>query len=177
MSGELFFVPGAVVIFQLADVRYALPLPAVRECVPMPALFRPPGTPAPVLGYFRLGAERVVAIDLAVLLGLRPWRAVDQAGAETLYRPLLLGPEGEGARVAYMVDGVLDVRHVSGPVAAPCDSATAGDWLVGELDLGGGCTAQLMDPDRLLMARERQRIDHLLSALQERDALWEGTDA
>nr|WP_275690698.1 chemotaxis protein CheW [Gluconacetobacter azotocaptans] len=170
-------VPGTVVIFQLADVRYALPLPAVRECVPMPALFRPPGTPAPVLGYFRLGAERVVAIDLAVLLGLRPWRAADQAEAATLYHPLLLGPEREGARVAYMVDGVLDVRHVSGPVVPPCEGATAGDWLVGEIDLGGGCTAQMMDADRLLMAHEHQRIEHLLAALHERDALWEGTDA
>ncbi|WP_338029631.1 chemotaxis protein CheW [Gluconacetobacter tumulisoli] len=164
-------MPGAVVIFRLADVHYALPVPAVRECVPMPALFRPAGTPAPVLGYFRLGDERVTAIDLAVLLGLRPWRA--QAETETLYRPLLLGA-GDGVRVAYMVDGVLDVRHVAAP---PCEGGTAGDWLVGELDLGGGCVAQLMDPDRLLMTRERQRIDHLVSALQERDALWEGMDA
>ncbi|ACI52804.1 CheW protein [Gluconacetobacter diazotrophicus PA1 5] len=164
-------ISGAVVVFRLAGGSYALPVPAVRECVPMPALSRPPGTPAPVLGYFRLGGERVVAIDLAVLLGLRPWAAPDEA--VMLYRPLLLCGQAGGTRVAFMVDSVLDVRPQAGPASAlPADGAPAGDWLVGEIELDGGMTALLMDPDRLLIERERQRIGHLASARDQRAALW-----
>jgi purine-binding chemotaxis protein CheW len=170
-------VSGAVVVFRLVEANYALPVPAVRECVAMPALSRPPGTPAPVLGYFRLGSERVVAVDLAVLLGLRAWTAPDDA--VMLYRPLLLcGRAGGACRVAFMVDNVLDIRPVARPVTAlPAEGAPAGDWLVGEVELVGGMTALLMDPDRLLVERERQRIDHLASALDRRDALWGGGNA
>ncbi|WP_338029821.1 chemotaxis protein CheW [Gluconacetobacter takamatsuzukensis] len=165
----------AVVIFRLVDTCYGLPASAVRECMPMPALVRPPGTPPPVLGFFRLGAERVVAIDLAVLLGLRGWNPPDDAAM--LYRPLLLCGPAAGMKVAFMVDSVLDVRQMAGGVTAlPADSMPEGGWLVGDVELAGGMTALLMDPDRLLMERERQRIEALALEAALRDALWERAD-
>ncbi|GBQ30645.1 chemotaxis protein CheW [Gluconacetobacter sacchari DSM 12717] len=175
MEGSKAPVSVAVVIFRLVDTCYGLPAPAVRECVAMPELVRPAGTPAPVLGFFRLGGERVAAIDLAVLLGLRDWLAPDAAAM--LYRPLLLCGAGAGVRTAFMVDGVLDVRPMAGAVTAlPDDARPAGDWLAGEVELVGGMTALLMDPDRLLMERERRRIEALARDAALRDAVWEGAD-
>lgn len=175
MEGSKAPVSVAVVIFRLVDTCYGLPAPAVRECMPMPALVRPAGTPAPVLGFFRLGAERVVAIDLAALLGLRSW-SVPEVDA-MLYRPLLLCGPADGVRVAFMVDSVLDVRQMAGAVTAlPAEGVPAGGWLTGEVELAGGMTALLMDPDRLLMERERRRIESLALDAAVRDALWERAD-
>lgn len=141
----------------------------------MPALVRPAGTPVPVLGFFRLGVERVVAIDLAVLLGLRGWSAPDAVAM--LYRPLLLCGAAGGMQVAFMVDSVLDVRPMLGDVAAlPDDAVPAGGWVMGEVELVGGMTALLMDPYRLLMERERHRIEALALEAAVRDALWDDTD-
>lgn len=176
MEGSKAPVSVAVVIFRLADTCYGLPAPAVRECMSTPALVRPAGTPAPVLGFFRLGIERVVAIDLAALLGLRGWNVPDDD--TMLYRPLLLcGSPSDRVKVAFMVDSVLDVRQMAGAVTAlPAEGVPAGGWLTGEVELAGGMSALLMDPDRLLMERERRRIESLALDAALRDALWERAD-
>lgn len=191
VGGHATGVSGAVVIFRLASTCYALPAPPVRECMPLPALFRPPGTPAPVLGHFRLGAERVVVVDLAVLLGLRASPPDDAPPGDTdatlLYRPLLLcdslpcdpllcaplAPHrtDPAARVAFLVDGVQDVRPAAAP-ATPIPDDMAAEWLTGEIELPGGRSALLMDPARLLLERERQHLAQLATADSVRAALW-----
>ncbi|MBE7209564.1 MAG: chemotaxis protein CheW [Gluconacetobacter diazotrophicus] len=159
--------PGAtLLVFELAGHRLALPAGAVRECLPLPALFRRPGSPAAVAGFFFLGAAAVAVVDLAVLFGLRPAEAPPFGEQGGVYRPLLL-LDG----MALLVDRVATVA----PFARGVAEARADGWQHGCVSarvLVDGEAVALLDPDRILLLEERERLSALRTAEREREAGW-----
>lgn len=69
-----------LVLFMLGGVECALRREAVRSILPVPQLWRPPGIPAPLLGFADIEGEAVPVVALARLLGAeRPattWAAI-----------------------------------------------------------------------------------------------------
>jgi purine-binding chemotaxis protein CheW len=96
--------------FVVGDVRYAVPIEAVREIVnPLP-LVELPATAADVLGVADYRDEVVPVVDLRKRFGLPPlpvtrktkWIVLDSAHGQ-------MGAQGAGKLVAIVVDGVTEV--------------------------------------------------------------------
>lgn len=155
-----------VVVFVLAERFLALPLSAVRECLPLPALAVRPDTPPALAGFAVLSGRSVPVIDLAVLLGLRSPGAAPFGEAGGVYRHLLSLPDA-----ALLVDRVLTVGTAGpGPAEADADGWQHG-CIAARITVDGTAVA-LLAPDRLLAEAEQRRLDELRSAEQRREALW-----
>ncbi len=63
-----------------------LPRSAVREILPLPRLWRPPGAPGALAGFLNLAGHAVPVVDLAILFGL----GQPVTGRQALYRHLVL---------------------------------------------------------------------------------------
>ena len=155
-----------VLVFMLAGQRFALATREARECLPLPRLWRRPGTPAHVAGFFSLGGTVLPVLDLAHLLGLRDGGATLLLEADGLYRHLI-----RLDRVALLVDRVIALAVA---VPAPPDPR-ADDWqhgcVAGRLLLDGEPVA-LLDAGRLLLEDERALLDRLADAARQRAEDW-----
>lgn len=164
--------PDRYLLLRLGTRRCALPAAVVRELLPLPRLWRPPGLPRPLAGFLNLGGAAVPVLDLPRLLGL----ADPAGGAESaLYRHLVLAAGVlPGQDLALLVDRVLDMMTAPASALRP---------LAPEQSLNGCASAEietpegfvhLLAPDRILLAQERSRLAALRDAEQARLAEWDG---
>jgi purine-binding chemotaxis protein CheW len=150
---------GGFLAFRLPGVACALPLDRLREVVPMALLSRPPGMPSLLEGLLNLGGAAVAVVRLDRLLGL-PELSVG------LYTPLLVLRHAED-RVALLVESVVGLITVRPEDVRPTPGASLEDCVEGEVDVGG-LTVHLLDPDRLLLEKERQCLAEFAAAEQGR---------
>lgn len=157
----------AFLVVDVAGTGCAVPREAVREILPLPRLWRPPGVPAALAGFFNLGGGAVPVLDLAALFGLSPGA---EAGRPMIYRHLLL--VGEEAPLALLVDRVTDLVTVAQDCVTPVAAGTALNGCVAaEIRLGERLLHGL-DVARILLTEERERLDAQTRAAQDRLAEW-----
>ncbi|MCI0755990.1 chemotaxis protein CheW [Teichococcus vastitatis] len=160
----------AYLVLQLGARRCALSCAAVREILPLPRLWRPPGLPRPLAGFLNLSGEAVPVLDLARLFGL----SAETADAEAaLYRHVILASPGpQGALPGLLVDRVLDLVRVPPAGLRPlAGDASLNGCAVAELPLADGF-AHLLAPERILLAQEQARLATLREAAQTRLQEW-----
>lgn len=142
-------LPDTYLLLDVAGTACALPRVAVSEILPLPDLFRPPSAGAWLSGFLDLGGAVVPVIDLAQLLGLR--------GAPVepdLHAHLVLMA---GRDLAYCVARATDI--VAAEAVSPVDGAhSLNGCVAGEIRLGERLV-HLLDPERLLGAEERIRVE------------------
>lgn len=158
-----------VLVFTLAEHDFALPADRVRECLPLPLLWRRPGMPVHVAGFFSLGGMVVPVLDLARLLGLRDRHSALSLEADGLYRHLI-----RIDRMALLVDRVTAVATA---MPAPVDPV-ADDWQQGCIAgrvLVANRLASLFDVDRLLLQDEAARLRLLAEAAERREQGWDAS--
>jgi purine-binding chemotaxis protein CheW len=161
-------------LLSLGGLRCALPREAVREVLPLPRLWHPPGLPKPLLGFMNLDGAAWPVLDLARLFGLP-----GEAGSleDALYRHVLVanGPEP----MALLVDRVLDlVRLTPGSFRPVAPERTLNGCVVAQLDLPGqpeGSLVHLLALDRILLAQESAALQALRQDAQRRLAEWPAT--
>jgi purine-binding chemotaxis protein CheW len=113
---------------------YALPIEAVREVVPNPALTPVPTAHASVLGLFNVRGEIIPLLDTSALLDLGPLAEITFAVVVTTAR----GPAG------LAVSGLPRAVELENPMGGADGSAAISTYAVGS-DL-----AVLLDLDQLL---------------------------
>jgi purine-binding chemotaxis protein CheW len=156
----------AYLLVDVAGTGCALPRRAVREILPLPRLWRPPGAPGALAGFLNLAGSAVPVLDLAVLFGLG--RPVSAQAAP--YRHLVL-LHGE-APLALLVDRVADVVRVEADRVRPvADAATLNGCIGAEIRLGDRLVHGLA-VDRILLAEERERLTTQTRDAQARLAEW-----
>jgi purine-binding chemotaxis protein CheW len=130
-----------LLIFQLGESPYAIPVERVREIVRLRAMTRVPRVPAEIRGVITLRGEVVQVVDLRMCLGLER----QEAGRRT--RIIVL--HGDDDRVTGVwVDGVREVVRVPEEDVRP---ATGGEGdAVAELFLSGEDFVSIVDLDRVL---------------------------
>ncbi|MGN7160305.1 chemotaxis protein CheW [Sphingomonas sp. SAFR-052] len=148
-------------ILRIGDTRFALPLSAVREVLPMLPIDAAPGLPAPVLGFVTLQGEPVAV--LAPLLLLEPAARVERVA---LFAHLVRLRDGGPC---LLVDRAEDV--VSGDVAPVEAGHSLNAAIVGELAIGDD-VAHVLAPDRLLLDSERATLVALTEAAARRADQW-----
>jgi len=162
--------PLQILMFEAGGVGCALRGGDVRELLPLPRLWRPPGGPKPLAGFFNLGGQAIAVVDLPILLGLdsRP------DGAEALiYRHLMLvGRLGRPGPAALLVDRVLDLVAIEpGQLSPMREAATLNGCVEAEIDWQGGLV-HLLSLERLLLAEEAQSLAELRRNAQNRLGEW-----
>jgi len=159
-----------IIIFDVGGVDCALRRDAVRELLPLPRLWRPPGTPRPVAGFFNLGGRAVPVIRLDVLFGLEP---PERSSEAELYRHLVMVDGlADSAPTALLVDRVHDLAEAApqqlSPVAA---QDTLNGCVEAEIDRPDGLV-HLLSVERILFAEERQALAELGRQAQNRLSEW-----
>lgn len=159
-----------IIVFDVSGTACALPRSAVRELLPLPRLWRPPGLPRPVAGFFNLGGQAVPVLRLDVLFSLE--QADDHAGAD-LYRHLILidGLSSSGAG-ALLVDRVLDVPTIQSLQLSPVPTTdTLNGCVEAEVTLDGRLV-HLLSVERILLREEQQSLAELGRHAQNRLGEW-----
>ena len=134
--------------FRVAKRRLALPLRAIRHIAPLPLLHPPVAAPPFVEGFFDFQGEPVAAIRLDRLLGLGEAKL-------GLYTPLLILADA-ALSIALHVDKVEQILKAA--AIQPIDDAeTLNGCVVGRVGDGAG-TVYVLDPSRLLLEIERERL-------------------
>lgn len=136
----------------------------------MPRLWRPPGTPHPVAGFFNLSGTAVPVVRLDVIFGLEK---VKDAPETALYRHLMLveGLPGSGLG-ALLVDRVQDVVEVDARRISPVGRGeTLNGCVEAEIAFDDRLT-HLLSRQRILLAEERQALADLGAAAQARLKEW-----
>jgi purine-binding chemotaxis protein CheW len=159
-----------IIVFDVGGLACALRRSTVRELLPLPRLWRPPGTPRPVAGFFNLGGAAVPVVRLDVLFGLER----DGADAEQdLYRHLILvdGLTSSG-RTALLVDRVLDVIQVQdASLSAVRPENSLNSCVEAEIPRESGLL-HLLSMERILLAEEQQALAELGRRAQSRLGEW-----
>ncbi len=161
----------AYLLVAIAGTDCALPRRAVREILPLPRLWRPPGAPGALAGFLNLAGSAVPVVDLAVLFGLGRQVTTEPVTAQAaLYRHIVL-LHGEEP-LALLVDRVADVVRVEPPHVRPvADAATLNGCVAAEIRLGDKLVHGLAI-DRILLAEERDRLAAQTRDAQARLAEW-----
>jgi purine-binding chemotaxis protein CheW len=159
-----------IILFDVCGATCALRRNAVRELLPLPRLWRPPGLPRPVAGFLNLSGTAVPVIRLDVLFGLE--RAED-AAEEGLYRHLILTDGLAGAGLtALLVDRVLDVADVEeARLSSVGQDNTLNGCVEAEIDLESRLV-HLLSLERILFAEEQQALADLGRHAQSRLSEW-----
>jgi purine-binding chemotaxis protein CheW len=157
-------------VFALAGLRCALPRAAVRELLPLPRLSHPPFQPEALAGFANLGGTPLPVLALRHLLGL-----TREAPVDPLYRHIVVVEDSlPNRRTGLLVDRVLDLL-----AAAPADHHPVPP----ENSLNGCVTADiatpdgfvhLLDPSRILLAREKESLEELTRRAAARLDEWAG---
>jgi chemotaxis signal transduction protein len=135
-------------LFRIADQTLAFPLSVVRELLPAAAVTRPPEAPLWLHGFLRLGRETLPVVELAALLALP--RSV--LSLQSHFIRLAEGP-------IWFVDRVEQIATV--PELSPLPVGhLINEYATGSFPVEAG-EAVVLDPARLLLAEERERITQL----------------
>lgn len=159
-----------VIIFDVGGTTCAIRRQEVRELLPMPRLWRPPGTPRPVAGFFNLSGTAVPVVRLDVVFGLRE---AEGPPGKALYRHLIVidGLSGSGLG-ALLVDRVQDLVDVNERTFSPVQQEdTLNGCVEAEISLDGGLV-HLLSRERILLAEERQTLEELGRNAQKRLQEW-----
>lgn len=166
--------PLDLVVFAVAGRVCALRREAVRELLPLPRLWAPPGLPRPLDGFLNLGGRPVPVLALARLLGDEEEAAAADPAARAYHHLLLLhGPAPGPAPLALRVDRVLDVLRLPAGAARPVAEGDSLGGVVSAEVVAGERLLHLLEADRLLLARERAVLDSLTREAARRQAEWE----
>lgn len=151
-------------LFQVGDSHLGLPVSDVREILPLPPLWRPPGTPPIIAGVLNRRGTALPVLRLDRLFG-RPERRPG------LYSPLVVLAPPLPA-VALLADRVADVAALTRPAPAdPLLPAAVKDAVAG-LFAHGTMLIHLMRADRLLTAIEQGLLDDFQAMAQRRLGEW-----
>jgi chemotaxis signal transduction protein len=149
----------AAMLVRVSGQLLAIPLDAVREVVPMPALSQLPGAPRHIRGLLNLRGELIPVFDLMARLNL--------TAAVHPEDQLLLVCEQEGQAIGLCVDDAEEVVEISRGEFAPLDPAVAATF--GSLSrafLGGWKRAEnlipLLAPLRLLPPSALQQLGEII---------------
>lgn len=159
-----------VIIFDVCGTACAIRRQEVRELLPVPRLWRPPGTPRPVAGFFNLSGTAVPVVRLDIVFGLP--KAEDSPEA-ALYSHLMLIEDLSGSGLgALLVDRVQDVTDVAETAISPVDQTDTLNGCV-EAEIGhDGRLIHLLSRERILLAEERQALADLGASAQKRLQEW-----
>ena len=160
-----------LVLFAVGGARLALRRGAIRELLPLPRLWTPPGLPRVLAGFLNLGGEAVAVLRLSRLLEPETEIRAEDDAAAGIYRHLILLDDGR-ERLALLVDRVLDVVRVPAESlqALPAEQSLNG-CAEAEVSLPDGF-ARLLTPERLLMERERATLAELEGQARRRLEDW-----
>ena len=163
-------VPDTLLACTLHGRRIAFATDAVAGVLPLPRLWRPPGTPAPVLGFATLGQEAVPAIDLGRLL-------LDETQVPGLDAHLVLVRAVNAGAMLLLVDRAEGIVAVDGTTArAVEDDRSFNGCVQWEVD-GPAGLVHVLALDRLLRAEEQVRLAALAAEAGRRDADWNTAEA
>lgn len=158
--------PRNVVVFDLAEMKCAVPSSRLREVVLMPLLTRGPGLPPILEGIMNLEGEAIAVLRLDRLFGM-PEKKPD------LYTPLLV-LKGDEIPMALLVDRVRNVLSVGDDDIMPFGGDdTFNGCIESELN-GDGETIHLLSVDHILLERERRCIAEFHAVEQGRLSRLEG---
>lgn len=162
-----------VIIFDVCGVGCALRQEAVRELLPLPRLWRPPGVPRPVAGFFNLGGTAVPVLRLDVLFGLERARSDEPSPEADLYRHLVLLDGLSGTSLtALLVDRVQDLAHIGPSQLSPVkEQGTLNGCVEAEIHIGDRLV-HLLSLERILFAEEQQALVELGRQAQNRLSEW-----
>lgn len=150
----------ALVLFRVGDRACALPADRVEGVLHLPELARPPASPPLLEGFLLRPTGPVPVVRSAALLGLA-------AGAVGLYTPLVV-VAGEAGPVALLVDAVdAVVRADPTELSSVAADATLNGCVAAEWPRPGG-TVHVLDPDRILLRQEAERLGQLAGQLEQR---------
>lgn len=157
-----------VLVFELAPQRYALPLDAVREVLPLATLVRLPQAPIGFAGLLRLRGTLLPIIDLRHCLDLPEIiAAVDHRIIVTLY---------QGAQLGFQVDAVHGLLVISTAAQRPKDQATRHHAVERVLSTPEGVVMQL-DPQGCISADLRDYLTSTTFSDQEMRSSTTGSPA
>jgi purine-binding chemotaxis protein CheW len=130
-----------LLVLQLGDESYAVPVERVREIVRLRPITPVPRVPKAVLGAVALRGEVVQVVDLRVRLALEERESTRESRLIILH--------GDDDRVAaLLVDSVCDVLRVPEESLRPAEGAA--DGCVSELALRGAEFVSILDIERIL---------------------------
>lgn len=149
-----------VIVFELAEQDYALPIEFVQEIVHLPQLAQPPALPAMLAGMLNLAGVALPVVRLARLFG--------QAEAPLhLYTPLVIVRSSQ-TPLAFVVDSVREIAELDGAhLVEMADHVCVNDCAEGVFALAGRHVV-LLAPDRVVREEERQRLADLADQEQTR---------
>lgn len=155
-----------LIVFCIAEQRYAIPLAAVQEVLPLPLLSRSPRMPSILAGFMHLGGMAVAIVDVA--------RLFDMPSADCgLYTPLLL-LRGATDPIALKVERVLGIVSVLASAKVRVEERNDRNNCLEATAIIEGHVVALLSLERLLLSRERKCLAHLRADEQSRiDALCE----
>ena len=130
-----------LLVLQLGDEPYAVPVERVREIVRLRPITPVPRVPKAVLGAVALRGEVVQVVDLRVRLALEERESTRESRLIILH-----GDDDRGA--ALLVDSVRGVLRVPGESLRPAEGAA--DGFVSELALRGAEFVSILDIERIL---------------------------
>ncbi|MCB5175078.1 MULTISPECIES: chemotaxis protein CheW [Microvirga] len=159
-----------VILFDVSGIACALRRHSVKELLPLPRLWHPPGLPRPVAGFFNLSGAAVPVVRLDVLFGLQRREGATEAD---LYRHLILIDKvTDSGPAAFLVDRVLDVTDVGEAQLSPVRPENSLNGCVeAEIDRNGRLV-HLLSLERVLFAEEKQVLDELGRNAQSRLNEW-----
>ncbi|HVH18137.1 MAG TPA: chemotaxis protein CheW [Myxococcota bacterium] len=129
-----------LLVFQVADASYALPVESVREIVRQRATTPIPRAPADVRGVISLRGEILQVIDLRRRIGAAP--------AEPTRRARIVVVQAEDSGIAgLLVDGVREVLRTE---QSAVQLQGGGDGMVAGLVRRGDAFVSLIDLERVL---------------------------
>jgi purine-binding chemotaxis protein CheW len=155
-----------LVVVQVADNLYGLPLEEVEQITFMAELLRPAGLPRILNGFLNLEGTLIPVLRLARVLGV-------QETEPELYTPLLI-LRSKPRRLALEVSRVVRVMPIRDDLIMPFDSAISVNGCVtGVVQDEATCIA-VIAIRKLLLEQEQQRIAAITSVEQERLCELEG---
>jgi purine-binding chemotaxis protein CheW len=155
-----------VILLTVRDLLCALPRAAVREILPLPRLWRPPGSPAALAGFANVAGRPLPVVALARLFGFE-----GEAEAAGLYEHII--SVADNARpLGLLVTRVLDLVTITEEPAPVENGETLNGCVAGELRLANGRLVHLLDVQKVLLAEERERLAGFARSADERLADW-----
>ncbi len=153
-----------VLVFEVADQAYGLPLDSVVQVTGLVAITRLPQSPEVVVGVVDFASRIIPVVDAR-----RRLRQPDRP--YTLYTPLIIG-QLSGFTMALAVDALVGVRplrpeqiQTPSQILTP-DMALKVEHLIGAARLGDGLVL-VLDPNTFLSAEENASLDKAIEALEK----------